>query len=151
MAPQESSPGSAKGKWSWPDWATNKKNPCIEVYVVDDDTGEARWCHGEPQQRVQDKIGNDAYLQAEYEWDQEYYVQDFGPEHVRRQGGTTTVKDLLLNQSKDRSTNPYKGGYIAAPTLASEEDELEKTKVVRSAGVRRDQGGGVASLLDDSR
>merc|ERR1712151_788899 len=117
---QETPPEPMRG-WSWPPWVLNSKQPCIEVFAVDDDSGEHRWCAAEPQTRVQDKSGNDAYLQAEYEWDGEFYVQDFGPQHVRRRGETSTVQDYFKrNASTSHSRGPV-------------EDDLDKTKVVRSA------------------
>jgi len=62
---------------------------------VDDETREARWVLGEPQSSVVDEQGNDKFLAVEYFWDGEYYVQDFGPEHVRQEGGETTVKEMF--------------------------------------------------------
>merc|ERR1711963_1153603 len=89
--PPSVSSGSPPGRWEWPAWCLNFKSPCIEVYVVDDDTGVGKWVEAEPQSRVVDKAGKDAYLCVEYEWDGEFYVQDFGPQHVRRRGQTITV------------------------------------------------------------
>merc|ERR550532_3872953 len=89
------SSAAAPKRWEWPPWCLNFKSPCIEVYVVDDETGKGRWVEAEPQSRVVDKAGRDAYLCAEYEWDGEYYVQDFGPQHVRRRGQQTTVFQLF--------------------------------------------------------
>merc|ERR1712087_237285 len=83
-------------KWEWPAWCLNFKRPSIEVYVEDEDTGRGRWVDAEPQSRVVDKSGRDAYLCAEYEWDGEFYVQDFGPQHVRRRGQKTTVFELFV-------------------------------------------------------
>merc|ERR1712048_1431540 len=78
-------------RWEWPAWCLNFKTPCVEVYVFDDDTGVGRWVKGKPQSRVVDEAQRDAYLCVEYEWDGEYYVQDFGPQHVRQLGQKTTV------------------------------------------------------------
>lgn len=144
--------------WSWPAWALNSKQSCVEVFAVDDDTGESRWCKADPQTRVQDKGGHDAYLQAEYDWDGEYYVQDFGPQHVRRRGEKVTVFDLFkksANSSYSRgASNPIEDDLdqtkVVRPSGAKR-DDLDKTKVVRPAGARRDAGGGVSSYLDDSR
>lgn len=96
-------PSAAKSipqRWEWPTWCLDFKNPSIDVWVVDDDTGGGRWVEGEPQSRVVDKSGRDAYLCAEYEWDGEYYAQDFGPQHVRRRGGKETVIEFLERQQK---------------------------------------------------
>lgn len=80
------------GHWSWPDWALNHRQPCIEVYVEDEDTtGGGRWVNATPLHRVIDKQGHDAFLSAQYDWDGELYEQDFTPEHVRRQGERNTV------------------------------------------------------------
>lgn len=94
----ESSTASAgpSKRWEWPPWCLNFKNPEIEVYVVDeDDGGKGRWVEAEPQSRVVDKAGRDAYLCVEYEWDNEFYVQDFGPQHVRKRGNKQTVFDMF--------------------------------------------------------
>jgi len=93
-------------RWEWPQWCLNFKEPCIEVYVVDEETDEGRWVRAEPQSRVVDKNGRDAYLCVEYEWDGEFYVQDFGPQNVRRRGDKKTVFDVF----EDKDTG---GGVIA--------------------------------------
>jgi len=81
-----------------------------------------------------DKSGSDAYLCVEYEWDTEFYVQDFGPQHVRRRGQKKTVFDIF-NQSDDleATRKANRGG----PDL----DATRKTN--------RDKGGGVSALLED--
>eukprot|EP00434_Breviolum_minutum_P039301 symbB.v1.2.034898.t1/scaffold4585.1/size37669/1 len=100
-------------KWEWPPWCLNFKSPNIEVWVLDEDAGIGRWVSAQPQSRVVDKSGRDAYLCAEYLWDGEYYVQDFGPQHVRRKGETPTVLQTLTQ---------------------SEDPELEATKVFKKNG-----------------
>eukprot|EP00404_Azadinium_spinosum_P022686 CAMPEP_0180617666 /NCGR_PEP_ID=MMETSP1037_2-20121125/33154_1 /TAXON_ID=632150 /ORGANISM="Azadinium spinosum, Strain 3D9" /LENGTH=184 /DNA_ID=CAMNT_0022637625 /DNA_START=42 /DNA_END=596 /DNA_ORIENTATION=+ len=96
--------------WRWPQWCLDVKSPSIEVYVVasEEDEGECdcgavtaqgRWVVGEPRQRVVNKQGHDAFLEVEYEWDGEAYVQDFGPQHVRRRGTTATVQDLFRSSA----------------------------------------------------
>lgn len=82
-------------RWEWPTWCLNFKEPCIEVYVVDDDTGKGKWVKAEPQSRVVDKSGRDAYLCVEYEWDGDYYIQDFGPQNVRKRGHEMTVFQMF--------------------------------------------------------
>lgn len=95
--------GAAPPRWEWPKWALDSKNPQIEVYVIDEDTGLRRWCEAEPQSRVVDPSGRDAYLCVEYEWDGEYYTQDFGPQHVRRRGKQQTVFDSFKMEARTNS------------------------------------------------
>merc|ERR1712232_1359223 len=101
--------GGLPKRWEWPSWCLNFKSPSIEVFVVDDDTGVGRWVEAEPQSRVVDKSGRDAYLCVEYEWDGEYYVQDFGPQHVRRRGQLETVFALF-----DKAANQDTGGGVSS-------------------------------------
>jgi len=121
--------GGPANRWEWPPWCLNFKKPCIEVWVFDDDTNQGKWVSAEPQTRVVDKNGRDAYLCAEYCWDGEYFVQDFGPQHVRRRGHKETVFDML--------NRPAAGG-----------DDLENT-VLGPGRKRNDTGGGISHLLDD--
>lgn len=106
--------GSAPGRWEWPSWCLNFKSPCIEVFVVDDDTGKGKWVEAEPQSRVVDKAGRDAYLCVEYEWDGEFYVQDFGPQHVRRRGHNTTVLESFDQAAGKDNKHQDTGGGVAA-------------------------------------
>lgn len=108
-------------RWEWPAFCLNFKQPCIEVYVVDEETNAGRWVRAEPQSRVVDKAGRDAYLCVEYDWDGEDYVQDFGPQHVRKIGQTMTVFQMLEKTAG-----------------------LEETVTME-----RDGGGGVSSFLRD--
>lgn len=112
-------------KWKWPEWCLDRKNPAIEVYVIDEETGEGRWCSAEPESRVVDKYGGDNWLSAEYEWDDDYYVQDFGPRLVRRRGTTETVFDMV---QKSQGVSNHAG-------------DLQRP---------RRPGAGVSSWLDDS-
>lgn len=129
-------PGAALAKrWEWPTWCLNFKQPCIEVWVVDDDTGVGRWVEAEPQSRVVDKSGRDAYLCVEYDWDGEYYVQDFGPQHVRRRGQKETVFQVFDRQQADG------GGY----------EDLDRTRLAPGRSRANDTGGGVSAFLEDSR
>mmetsp|Transcript_90711 Transcript_90711/g.211028 ORF Transcript_90711/g.211028 Transcript_90711/m.211028 type:complete len:391 (-) Transcript_90711:72-1244(-) len=110
-----SSPKESPKRWEWPSWCLNFKEPCIEVFVVDEDTGVGKWVEGEPQSRVVDKAGRDAYLCVEYEWDGEYYVQDFGPQHVRRRGQQVTVFQMFeADSGKLASKGRDTGGGISA-------------------------------------
>lgn len=79
--------------WQWPKWCMERKRPRIEVWVE----GEcvSLWTEGVPQTIVVDGNQNHAFLCVEYEWDGDKYVQDFGPEHVRRRGETDTVYDIF--------------------------------------------------------
>jgi len=115
----------------------NHKAPCIEVYVTDEDTGEGRWCEAEPQCRIVDTTGNDAYLCVEYDWGDELYVQDFGPQHVRRRGQQLNVAQMLENGAGASKANPAKEVAL-----------LEDTVPMRRNA--RDNGAGVSDWLDDS-
>lgn len=88
-------------RWEWPKWCLTFKEPCIEVYVVDDETGECRWVHAVPQSKVVDKSGRDAYLCVEYEWNGDFFFQDFGPQTVRRRGDDKSVFDILRDKGND--------------------------------------------------
>jgi len=95
-------PGMGSRRWEWPAWCLDFQKPMIEVFVKDEETGRSLWVAGEPQSRVVDKTGRDVYLSAEYDWGGEYYVQDFGPQHVRRRGEHTTVLELLQQEQSNR-------------------------------------------------
>jgi len=81
--------------WSWPWWTFQKSPPCIEVYVHDEESGQSKWVLATPEDRVVDKDGHDAFISAEYEWNSADFVQDFGPDQVRRLGEVLTIADLL--------------------------------------------------------
>merc|ERR1719387_240155 len=118
-------------KWSWPPWVLNAKDPQIEVYVEDEDTGRGRWVNAEPQSRVVGKDGRDAFLCAEYEWDDDFFVQDFGPHHVRRRGHKETIMAMF-----DRTANGVDSG----------EDDSKDSKPVRPGlgrNRRKDSGAGM--------
>lgn len=108
--------------WEWPVWCLVPKEPCIEVFVEDEDTGESRWVDGEPQNRVVNANGNDVFINVEYEWEGEFFNQDFGPQHVRKQGDTRTVMELCCSvkgchsgAKSGRMSNSYDtGGGISA-------------------------------------
>jgi len=142
-------PGHLPRKWQWPAWTLNTKQGSIEVYVTDEDSGESRWCEAEPQFRVVDKEGHDAYLCAEYEWDGEFYVQDFGPHHVRKRGQDMTVFQLfaldpsVVNEDFMKDTlNTQAGGRRT----------IDDTDPFMTSGRPRpgnnDSGGGVSSWLE---
>lgn len=114
--------------WKWPPWCLNSKDSQIEVWVEDDERpGKGRWVKAEPQSRVVNKAGHDAYLCAEYEWDDDFFVQDFGPEHVRRRGTTITIFQLFAKGSDG---------------VADRENREEITN-------KKDTGAGVMSFLKD--
>lgn len=96
----ESSEAGLPDKWDWPPWCLSATDPCIEVYVVDEDTGEGRWCMATPKERIKDPQKRDAFLCCVYEWDDEAWEQDFGPKHIRRIGQKTTVLDILTKTAK---------------------------------------------------
>eukprot|EP00811_Abedinium_folium_P035668 NODE_8442_length_1495_cov_6.519006.p2 GENE.NODE_8442_length_1495_cov_6.519006~~NODE_8442_length_1495_cov_6.519006.p2 ORF type:complete len:356 (+),score=54.75 NODE_8442_length_1495_cov_6.519006:127-1194(+) len=87
------------GRWVWPNWCLNSKDPCIEVYVVDHECRNQRWVEAVPKNRVVDKDGCDAFLGAEYEWEGEFYCQDFGPSHVRGRSSRLTVMQIYENEA----------------------------------------------------
>jgi len=120
--------------WEWPPWALNFKAPCIEVFVVDDETNSGKWCEAEPQARVVDGKGGDAYLSAEYDWDGEFYVQDFGPHHVRRRAHKETVFQLF-----DTTSRKGFGGIH------------DDDKVSQASQGKRVAGAGVMDFLNESR
>jgi len=76
--------------WSWPAWAL-RATSAVEVLVEDPATGEHHWIRAWPEKRIVDRLGHDAFLSVQYERDNELYLEDVGPEHVRRQGSTRTV------------------------------------------------------------
>lgn len=131
----EKPPAGHLGKWEWPPWVLNKRSPCVEVFVEDADTpGGGRWVKAEPQSRVVDKAGHDAYLCAEYKWDDDYYIQDFGPHHVRKVGNMFSVM-----QAFDKTT----GGIDLDNSLWSEDSGRTQRK--------SDTGAGVASFLEGAK
>jgi len=79
--------------WMWPAWALNSKQPCIEVWVEDEDTMETRWCEGIPLQKIVDPSGKDKFLAAQYIWDEDAYEQDFEPHHVRHKHTKQKARD----------------------------------------------------------
>lgn len=138
---QEAAPaGHLSKRWEWPPWCLNFKQPSIEVYVLDDEAPpgaeQGRWVHGEPQSRVVDKSGVDAYLCVEYEWDDEYYVQDFGPQHVRRRGQHMTVYAIFDKVSDGVSETTSENGG--------------RSDFTRPKGPG-DSGKGVSDWLDDTK
>ncbi|CAE7759141.1 mas [Symbiodinium sp. KB8] len=140
--------GSLPNKWEWPPWCLNFKSPNIEVWVFDDDCNVGRWVSAQPQSRVVDKTGRDAYLCAEYLWDGEYYVQDFGPQHVRKKGEPRTVWQALTQ------SEPYGSAELEATKVfkkKDEDDSLVDTKVFKGkkGNPGRDMGGGIGLLDDD--
>lgn len=84
-------------KLEWPHWCLNRLVPCIQVYVEDDISGEGFWIDAEPVGRILDAAGCDAFLNVEYEWDGELYLQECGPCMVRKRGHVETVYELLEN------------------------------------------------------
>eukprot|EP00441_Pelagodinium_beii_P019161 CAMPEP_0197664404 /NCGR_PEP_ID=MMETSP1338-20131121/58611_1 /TAXON_ID=43686 ORGANISM="Pelagodinium beii, Strain RCC1491" /NCGR_SAMPLE_ID=MMETSP1338 /ASSEMBLY_ACC=CAM_ASM_000754 /LENGTH=453 /DNA_ID=CAMNT_0043243031 /DNA_START=67 /DNA_END=1428 /DNA_ORIENTATION=+ len=148
--------GKLPSRWEWPAWCLNFKSPSIEVWVLDDETSIGRWVPAQPQSRVVDKAGKDAYLCAEYNWDGEFYVQDFGPQHVRKQGEKKSVLQQFNQVDGRRSveldnTKVFKGQELDQ-TKVFQKDGLEDTRVFqgkkKGAG-SKDKGGGLSSFLED--
>ncbi|CAE8657850.1 unnamed protein product, partial [Polarella glacialis] len=106
--------------------------------------------------------GRDAYLCAEYNWDGEYYVQDFGPQHVRKLGEKKTVMQLL-SQAAPMATGELESTKVVRKdgnrdlddtkvVKKNAEQDLDDTKVYeghKRAGNGRDTGGGLSSFLED--
>jgi len=94
--PEASAPRQ-KQKWIWPAWALDSTNPCIEVFVEDEDHPDGgAWVDAVPQSRVVDVNGADTFLHAQYTWDGELYDQEFEPQHVRQRGAQKTALDVFL-------------------------------------------------------
>merc|ERR1712032_1504279 len=91
--------------------------------------------------------GNDAFLCAEYEWDGEYYVQDFGPHHIRKRGQHMTVRQML-----DKGPNGVMESDFAQHADANSMKRLDDTRDDPFMTTRPpDTGGGLSAFLDDSR
>jgi hypothetical protein len=145
--------GHLPRSWQWPSWTLNTKQASIEVYVTDDESNESRWCEAEPQFRVVDKEGNDAYLCAEYEWDGEYYVQDFGPHHVRKRGQDMTVFQMFaLDPENVQGDDFLKDTSKSMGRRNLDDTDPFMTTRPRGSGApasRLDSGGGVSSWLEN--
>lgn len=135
-------------RWEWPTWALNFKKPSIEVYVVDDDSGRGRWVNAEPQSRVVDKSGRDAYLCVEYDWDGELYVQDFGPQHVRRRGETQTVFQFV---ERTQGASHYEDLDSTRLAPGRGNGNLDDTALAPGRGRPGDRGGGLSAFLENSQ
>lgn len=149
LAREKPPEGHLPRKWQWPEWTLNTKRACIEVYVTDEDSAESRWCEAEPQFRVVDKEGNDAYLCAEYEWDGEFYVQDFGPHHVRKRGQDMTVFQMFTLDPTAVNENDFMKDTMNKSVGRRNLDDTDPfmTTKPRPNG-RSDSGGGVSSWLE---
>lgn len=100
------------GRWTWPDWALDEREPQIEVFVEDPaqpkhgKLGHGQWVKACPQRRILevDKGSGaalkDDFLGVNYEYGGVEYKQDFGPQHVRKIGNHFSVA-----QAFDRSTS----------------------------------------------
>lgn len=117
-------------QWAWPAWTLNSSDPCIQVYVDDEESGVSKWVDAVPQSRVVNANGVDAYLSVQYNWDGESYDEDFGPEKVRRRGETRTVKEMVANAPAS----------LAAPATASSTGAATATTSSRAASTPQDLG-----------
>jgi len=90
-----SSGGSRTSGWRWPAWCQKKGLGLLEVYVVDSQANRREWVKAQPKMCVIDGQG-DKYLCAEYIWDGECFVEDFGIDRIRRKGDTLTLQQQLL-------------------------------------------------------
>jgi len=75
--------------------------------------GEGRWLEAVPQSRVVDCTGRDNFLSAEYRWAGDLYLQDFGPQHVRRRGELGNVLASFL----DRDSSAAEYGDFSSPMV----------------------------------
>eukprot|EP00930_Biecheleria_cincta_P080805 TRINITY_DN6926_c0_g1_i1.p1 TRINITY_DN6926_c0_g1~~TRINITY_DN6926_c0_g1_i1.p1 ORF type:complete len:396 (+),score=80.22 TRINITY_DN6926_c0_g1_i1:25-1188(+) len=124
--PSAPSSGKPPPDWSWPSFCFQPAR--IEVWVLDDETNVAKWLTAQVKSRVVDSEGKDAYLAAEYNWDDEYYVQDFGPQHVRERGRQETVLQLLQRKQEMDSTKVF--AKASRPDEAAKiRSEMDSTKV----------------------
>lgn len=106
-SPQAEAKKAQPVQWSWPIWALDRQQPCIEVYVEDEDTGEGRWIKQcTPLHRVVHPDGHDQFLAAEYIWDDESYEQDFEPQHVRPFWSKQTVLDMARDGTLESIRRP---------------------------------------------
>lgn len=99
--------------------------------MLDDETNVAKWLSATVKSRVVDSEGQDAYLAAEYYWDNEYYVQDFGPQHLRGRGGPETVLQQLSKEGQRKQ-------------------EMDSTKVFTKSS-RPEDGATVRSEMDSTK
>lgn len=100
--------------------------------MLDDETNVAQWLSAQVKSRVVDSEGKDAYLAAEYCWDNEYYVQDFAPQCVRGRGGQETVLQQLSKEGQSKQ-DMDSTKVFAKPSRPDERamarSELDSTKV----------------------
>lgn len=103
----------APDNFTWPPWCLDTKAPCIEVYVIDDDPASGIWVEASPQAKILDEQGRERYLHALYAWDEEEYVEDFGPRRVRRRGERVSVLDSWAVPPTVLGPQPAAGGSAA--------------------------------------
>jgi len=146
--------GKLPSRWEWPAWCLNFKSPSIEVWVLDDELNIGRWVPAQPQSRVVDKAGKDAYLCAEYNWDGEFYVQDFGPQHVRKQGDKKSVLQQLVQADGRGSvdlenTKVFKGKDLDQTKVGRDLDQTKVFQGKKKGAGSKDRGGGMSTFLED--
>mmetsp|Transcript_44382 Transcript_44382/g.105112 ORF Transcript_44382/g.105112 Transcript_44382/m.105112 type:complete len:455 (+) Transcript_44382:78-1442(+) len=80
--------------WKWPDFALQYDTPSIEVFLADKILSGKKgwWVAAMPKNRVVGPNGEDVFLSVEYDWDGWAYVEEFGPENVRRVGDQNPIK-----------------------------------------------------------
>jgi len=119
--------------------------------VLDDETNAAKWLSAQVKSRVVDSEGQDAYLAAEYHWDNEYYVQDFGPQHIRGRGGQETVLQQLSKEGQ-RKQEMDSTKVFAKPSRPGEgatvQSEMDSTKVFAKSS---DIGAKIHSEMDSTK
>lgn len=98
--------------------------------MLDDETKVSKWLPAKVMSRVVDSDGKDSYLAAEYSWDDEFYVQDFDPQHVRERGRQQTVLQLfLLEGQRKQEMDSTKVFSKASRPDAGAKQEMDSTKV----------------------
>merc|ERR1712107_270398 len=82
--------------WLWPAWCFQQDPPCIEVCVFEDDDVAFHWLKAVPKPPAVEEAGEN-YLAAEYVYEDEAFLQEFHPSHVRKIGEERTVADIFVD------------------------------------------------------
>eukprot|EP00931_Biecheleriopsis_adriatica_P120378 TRINITY_DN95498_c0_g1_i1.p1 TRINITY_DN95498_c0_g1~~TRINITY_DN95498_c0_g1_i1.p1 ORF type:complete len:383 (+),score=105.85 TRINITY_DN95498_c0_g1_i1:30-1151(+) len=150
--------GTPPSGWEWPLWCLDGEEGAVEVFVLEDEENNqtGRWLAGTTKSKVVDKSGRAAFLCVEYPFEDDHFIQDFRPQHVRRPRNSKTVLDELLMRrppSVPGADPPHTAKGPASADLA----DLDITKVFDKARnlpaqkppVSRMHFNGRADLADD--